>query len=383
LRTNSRNSKQKKAPAAETKPISDQIIALKKEIGKAKKAAKPADEEDDEGAAKPKAAETKEAKPKTPAKAEAPKADAPKADAPKADAPKAEPAKETPKAEAAKPDAGKAKKPQEKKAEKGGAKDTPKAETPKEPKGVEAPKDAPKAESTPKERKKSEKETPKAERKKSEKEPEPKKEAAKTEDKTEAPVTVHAPTKKLRILGISGSLRKASFNTALLRFVQQSFPADVEFVIRDISGLPMYNQDTEYAPNQEVASFKEAVQSADAIFFCTPEYNFSFPGVLKNAIDVASRPWGSNSWANKPVGLMSASVAWSGGMRAQYALRQCFIFLNLIPYPGTEVMVTTADKVFDAAGNLTDPDTQKRVRDYVDGFVKFVHRYQAGTKAVP
>jgi len=402
--------KTKKAPAAETKPLNDQIVALRKSIGQAKKAAKPAEEGDDEAPASkpaPKAADAKEAEKKpaaktTPAKGKAEpaaevKAAEPAKDTPKAEAPKQETPKDAPKAEAAaKPEAAKsAKKAQEKKPEgaKSGAKDAPKTETPKTetpkteaPKAAEAPKDAPKTELTvpkdgAKERKKSEKETPaKGERKKSEKEPAKDKQEA----KTEGPVVVHAPAaKKLRLVGVSGSLRKESYNTALLKFVQKSLPADVEMVIADISRLPLFNQDTEYEPHPEVKSFKETIESADAVFFCTPEYNYSFPGVLKNAIDVASRPWGSNSWAHKPTGLLSASVAWSGGIRAQYALRQCFIFLNLIPYPGQEVMVGTADKVFDKSGEITDQDVQKRVREYVDGFVKFIHRYQAGAKAVP
>jgi len=200
-----------------------------------------------------------------------------------------------------------------------------------------------------------------------------KEETPKQETKAEEPVKIHAAAtgKKITILAISGSLRKASFNTALLRAAQQAAPSNVEIVIADISGLPFFNQDTEYQPNAAVAKFKADIASADAILFATPEFNYSFPGVLKNAIDVASRPWGQNSWANKPTGLWSASVGGFGGLRAQLALRQSAVFLKLNLYPGDEFLVSDAGSKFDEKG-ISDASTQEKVATYVKAFSKWV-----------
>lgn len=192
------------------------------------------------------------------------------------------------------------------------------------------------------------------------------------ETKTEEPVRIHATGgKTIRILAISGSLRKESFNTSLLRAAQQAAPANVEIVIADISGIPLYNQDTELEPNAAVTKFKKEIVAADAILFATPEYNYSLPGVLKNAIDVASRPWGQNSWANKPTGLWSASVGGFGGLRAQLALRQSAVFLKLNIYPGDEFLISGAGDKFDATG-LTDAGTRDKLTAWVASFSKWV-----------
>jgi len=211
-----------------------------------------------------------------------------------------------------------------------------------------------------------------SERKQSTKE-EPAKEAPKPETKAEEPVKIHASAgaKKINILAISGSLRKESFNTSLLRAAQKAVSSNVEITIFDISHLPFFNQDTEYEPNPAVASFKAAIAGADGILFATPEFNYSMPGVLKNAIDVASRPWGQNSWANKPTGLLSCSVGGFGGIRAQLALRQSALFLKLNIYPGDEFYVSDATGKFDK-GSLTDDKTQEKLTAWVGGFTKWV-----------
>jgi len=192
------------------------------------------------------------------------------------------------------------------------------------------------------------------------------------EAKAEEPVKIHAAGGKvIKILAISGSLRKDSYNTALLRAVQKCAPANVEITIADISGLPFFNQDTEYESNPAVASFKDSIQKADGILFSTPEFNYSFPGVLKNAIDVASRPWGQNSWANKPTGLLSVSVSGFGGIRAQLALRQSAVFLKLNIYPGEEFYVSEATNKFDKAG-VADAHTQEKTCAWVAAFTQWV-----------
>ncbi len=170
---------------------------------------------------------------------------------------------------------------------------------------------------------------------------------------------------KIRILGISGSLRKESFHTKLLKAVAgMSFP-DAEIAMADISGLPLFNQDWEMNPPQAVKDFKDNIRESDAILFVTPEYNYSVPGVLKNAIDWASRPYGDSVWSGKPAAIMSGSVGLHGGAKAQYHLRQSMVFLDMHPLNKPEVMVPTIQDKFDAAGNLADEDTKKRIWDLI------------------
>ena len=135
----------------------------------------------------------------------------------------------------------------------------------------------------------------------------------------------------LVILGISGSLRRDSFNRATLRAAQELAPEGSKIETFELDGLPGFNQDDEGQPPAKVVELKQRIRSADAILFVTPEYNYSVPGVLKNAIDWASRPYGDSAWNGKPVAIMGASVGVSGTARAQYHLRQMFVFLNMYP----------------------------------------------------
>src|SRR4051794_24323307 len=116
----------------------------------------------------------------------------------------------------------------------------------------------------------------------------------------------------IAILGIAGSLRKASFNRALLRAAIELAPPDVTVETFDLSPIPLFNEDIERDPPASVVDLKARIRAADAILFATPEYNFSIPGVLKNAIDWASRPYGDNAWDGKPVAIMGASVGYLG-----------------------------------------------------------------------
>lgn len=120
----------------------------------------------------------------------------------------------------------------------------------------------------------------------------------------------------VKILGISGSLRKASFNAATLRAAQALAPESAKIECFDIEGIPVFNQDEDATPPQRVVEFKKSIRDADVILFVTPEYNYSIPGPLKNAIDWSSRPCGDNAWNGKPVAVMSASVGMFGGARA-------------------------------------------------------------------
>src|SRR5208283_2947388 len=166
----------------------------------------------------------------------------------------------------------------------------------------------------------------------------------------------------LTILGIAGSLRKTSYNRAALRAAQELVPPGVRLEIFDLEGIPLFNQDEEGPPPERVGQFKSRIRAADAILFVTPEYNYSIPGVLKNAIDWASRPYGDNSWAGKPVAVMGASAGAQGTARAQYHLRQVFVYLDMLPLNKPEVMIADASRRFDPQGNLTDENTRKHIR---------------------
>ncbi|HEX3187878.1 MAG TPA: NAD(P)H-dependent oxidoreductase [Pyrinomonadaceae bacterium] len=176
------------------------------------------------------------------------------------------------------------------------------------------------------------------------------------------------------ILGIAGSLRKESFNRSLLRAAQELAPEGARIETFEIAGIPPFNQDEETNPHPRVAELKQRIRAADAILFVTPEYNYSIPGVLKNAIDCASRPYGDSAWTGKPVAVMGASVGTLGTARAQYHLRQTFVFLNMYPVNQPEVMVSNAQKRFDQEGKLTDDTTKQLVRQLLSELVNWTKR---------
>jgi len=174
----------------------------------------------------------------------------------------------------------------------------------------------------------------------------------------------------ITILGFAGSLRKGSYNKALLRAAQELVPKTAKLVIFDLEGIPPFNQDIEGEPPERVREFKSMIKAADAILIATPEYNYSIPGVLKNAIDWASRPYGDNAFEGKAVGIMSASTGMMGGARAQYHLRQVFVNLNMWPINKPEVIVTfAAEKIKD--GKVVDENTRKIIRGLLDSLVSW------------
>ncbi len=178
----------------------------------------------------------------------------------------------------------------------------------------------------------------------------------------------------LVILGIPGSLRKQSYNRALLRAAQELTPEGARMDTFELDGLPPFNEDEEKDPHPRVVELKQRIRAADAILFVTPEYNYSIPGVLKNAIDCASRPYGDSAWDGKPVAIMGASIGSIGTARAQYHLRQTFVFLNMYPVNQPEVMVANAHKRFDQEGKLTDETTKKLVQQLLAGLVSWTKR---------
>jgi chromate reductase, NAD(P)H dehydrogenase (quinone) len=180
----------------------------------------------------------------------------------------------------------------------------------------------------------------------------------------------------LVILGIAGSLRKESFNRSLLRAAQELVPEGARLETFELDGIPMFNQDEESNPHPKVAELKQRIREADAILFVTPEYNYSIPGVLKNAIDCASRPYGDSAWNGKPVAIMGASVGTLGTARAQYHLRQTFVFLNMYPVNQPEVMVSGAQNSFDQEGRLTNETTKKLIQQLLAELVNWTQRLQ-------
>jgi chromate reductase len=179
---------------------------------------------------------------------------------------------------------------------------------------------------------------------------------------------------KLKILGFAGSLRVGSYNKALLRAATNLLPDNATMEIFDLDGVPPFNQDLEMNMPEKVTEFKSKIREADAILIATPEYNYSVPGVLKNAIDFASRPYGDNPFDEKPVAIMSASIGMLGGARAQYHLRQMFVFLNMHPVNGPEVIVTFAQNKFDANGKLIDEDTKKFLKQLLQNLANWTKR---------
>ncbi|HWG57533.1 MAG TPA: NAD(P)H-dependent oxidoreductase [Candidatus Acidoferrales bacterium] len=180
---------------------------------------------------------------------------------------------------------------------------------------------------------------------------------------------------ELTILGIAGSLRKASYNRAALREAQKLAPPGARLEIFDLDGIPLFNEDDEKNPPRQVTEFKRRIRAADAILIVTPEYNYSIPGPLKNAIDWASRPYGDSAWNGKPVAVMGASVGATGTARAQYHLRQSFVFLNMHAVNQPEVMIGNAAQKFDASGNLTDETTKALIRKLLESLVDFARRH--------
>lgn len=180
--------------------------------------------------------------------------------------------------------------------------------------------------------------------------------------------------KQIKILAFAGSLRKGSYNKALVRAAVELAPENVAMEVFDLEGIPPYNQDLENTPPERVNEFKEKIKSADALLIATPEYNYSVPGVLKNAIDWASRPKTGNPLEGKPVAIMSASIGRLGGARAQYHLRQSFVFLNMHPVNQPEVMLPSAADNIDANGRLTNEQTRQLIRQLLEALVAWTIR---------
>lgn len=179
---------------------------------------------------------------------------------------------------------------------------------------------------------------------------------------------------KIRIFGFAGSLRKGSYNKVLLRAALELLPKDAELEIFDLEGIPPYNADLDQQPPSKIQEFKAKIKAADALIIATPEYNYSVSGVLKNAMDWASRPYGDNAFEDKPLAIMGASGGSLGTARAQYHLRQSCVFLNMHPLNDPEVMVGSAQDKIDKNGKLVDAQTRDKIRELIESLIAWTGR---------
>ncbi len=181
--------------------------------------------------------------------------------------------------------------------------------------------------------------------------------------------------KKIHILGFSGSLRKASYNSGLLRAALVVLPANMTLEIFDISSIPLYNGDLENDPPASVMQFKKKISEADSLLIAIPEYNYSIAGVLKNAIDWASRPAKDSPLNGKPFALMGAGGG-LGTARAQYQFRQLAVYTNMFTFNKPELFVPQASEKFDKNGDLLDEEIKVRIKELLEALAQLVKRFQ-------
>jgi chromate reductase len=181
----------------------------------------------------------------------------------------------------------------------------------------------------------------------------------------------------LTFLGIAGSLRRSSYNRGLIRAAIEVAPNGIRMTSFELADIPLFNADIEAEGDPPgVADFKRAIAAADALVIATPEYNHCVPGVLKNAIDWASRPARRSALTGKPVAIMGASNGRGATARAQAHLRDGLAYTNGLVLPLPEVLVGLANEKFDAEGNLTDVETRQEVRDLLVSLAAWTRRLQ-------
>jgi chromate reductase len=179
-------------------------------------------------------------------------------------------------------------------------------------------------------------------------------------------------TDVIDVIGIVGSLRRQSFSRRLALALASVAPSALKVSLVPIGGLPLYNQDEDADPPAPWREFRERVRSADAVLFVTPEYNRSVPGVLKNAIDVGSRPYGQSAWNGKPCAVVSCSPGLQGAFGANHHLRQSLVFLNMPVMQQPEAYIGGVDKLVDEQGGFTVPTTRDFCRGVMASFERWI-----------
>ena len=175
-----------------------------------------------------------------------------------------------------------------------------------------------------------------------------------------------------RVAVIVGSLRKESLNRKMAQALAALAPPTLQFEIVEIGQLPLYNQDDDEHPNAAVVAFRQRIAAADALLFVTPEYNRSVPGVLKNAIDIGSRPYGKSVWNGKPGAVVSVSPGAIGGFGANHHLRQSLVFLNVPMLNQPEAYIGNAGALFAADGTIATDATRDFLKKFVDAYARWV-----------
>ena len=177
-----------------------------------------------------------------------------------------------------------------------------------------------------------------------------------------------------RVAVLVGSLRQNSLNRKLAQALVASAPSQLSLEIVEIGQLPLYNQDDDKQPPPASAEFKSRIAKADAVLFVTPEYNRSVPGVLKNAIDIGSRPYGQSAWSGKPAGVITVSPGAIGGFGANHHLRQSLVFLDMPVLQQPEAYIGGAGDLFDDAGAIRKPETKQFVDKFLAAFAAWIER---------
>lgn len=183
-----------------------------------------------------------------------------------------------------------------------------------------------------------------------------------------------------KIAVVVGSLRRDSFNRKFVHALEKMARKDFTFVHLDIGSLPLYNQDNDGTPSQTATKLKEDIKAAHGLIFATPEYNRSMPGVLKNALDLASRPYGQNAWAGKPAGIVGVSVGATGTAMAQQHLRNVLAYLDVPTLGQPEMFIQHKDGLFDAEGNIGD-GSRKFVLSWMDRYVGWLEKHSQQSKS--
>jgi len=179
--------------------------------------------------------------------------------------------------------------------------------------------------------------------------------------------------KRYNVAVIIGSLRQESFNRKLAFALEKLAPPELVFKQLQISDLPLYNQDDDTHQADSVLRFKKEIKTADAVMFVTPEYNRSIPGVLKNALDQASRPYGDSAWAGKPAGVIGISPGSIGTALAQQHLRNILSYLNISVLPAPEAFIQFKENLFDATGNIS-VENRQFFQAWIDAFVVWIKK---------
>ncbi len=180
-----------------------------------------------------------------------------------------------------------------------------------------------------------------------------------------------------KIAVIVGSLRRDSFSRKTARALIELAPESLALEILEIGALPLYNQDLEEAPPAAWGEFRRALRTFDGVLFVTPEYNRGVPGVLKNAVDVASRPKGQNAWAGKPGAVVSVTTGALGAFGANHHLRQSLVYVDVPAMPQPEAYIGGAAKLFDEAGRLVNDGTREFLRSFMAAYAAWVEKHSS------